>query len=104
MPRKQPREHEHEQCFYCNGLVAGDGEGDHFPIPRNCGGTATVPCCTSCHDMKDRFNIDNWPTEWLGVVLQDFPKLSRETRIFLAKSIRTTVEATKLLKERAPRK
>ena len=54
--------------------------------------------------MKDRFNIDNWPTEWLGVVLQDFPKLSRETRIFLAKSIRITVEATKLLKEREPRK
>lgn len=60
----------------------------------------TVPCCSSCHDMKDRFNIENWPTEWLTVVLQDFPKMSRETRIFLAKSLRVTLEATLLIKER----
>lgn len=50
--------------------------------------------------MKDRFNIGNWPTEWLSVVLQDFPKMSRETRIFLAKSIRVTIEATERMKER----
>lgn len=88
------------QCFYCNGLVSGKGQGDHFPAPRNCGGTVTVPCCSSCHDMKDRFHLENWPTEWLTVVLQDFPKMSRETRIFLAKSLRVTLEATLIIKER----
>jgi hypothetical protein len=42
-----------EPCFYCHGLVAERyGAGDHFPIPKRHGGTATVSCCSSCHDMN----------------------------------------------------
>lgn len=43
-----------------------------------------VPCCQSCHDMKDLFKLDKWPIDWIAKVMEDFPKLSRETRIFLA--------------------
>lgn len=60
--------------------------GDHFPVPADCGGTQTVDCCESCHDMKDRFSFDKWPVEWTAKILADFPKLSRETRIFLARA------------------
>ena len=86
---------ERPECFYCGALVSGNGEGDHFPIPKNAGGTETVPCCESCHDMKDRFSLEAWPVEWIGKVIADFPNLSRETRLFLAKCLRGLSESTK---------
>lgn len=76
-----------QQCFYCSGRVRTTGVGDHFPLPKRHGGTLTVPCCESCHDMKDRFPLDRWPLEWIGIVIEQWPVLRRETRIFLAKSI-----------------
>ena len=79
-------EREHKICWYCNALVAErHGQGDHFPTPERNGGVECVPCCTSCHDMKDRFPLGKWPMEWVEKVMADFPKVSRETRIFLAK-------------------
>jgi len=76
-----------DTCFYCGALVSGKGHGDHFPIPARAGGVDVVPCCESCHDMKDRFNLDAWPMDWISAVVSDFPNLSRETRLFLAKVI-----------------
>ena len=80
---------DYDQCFYCDGLVRRSSKlsGDHFPIPKRHGGTIIVPCCQSCHDMKDRFDIYQWPAEWLPVIINDFPNLNRETRIFLAKAL-----------------
>jgi hypothetical protein len=43
--------------------------------------------------MKDRFPLDRWPSDWIAKVFADFPKVSRETRIFLAKAIRILAEA-----------
>jgi len=86
---RMPRE-----CIYCGGLVSGSGVGDHMPLPKNVGGEITYPCCESCHDMKDRFNLDTWPDEWFNKVMADFPKLSRETRIFLGKAARLFGEET----------
>jgi len=80
-------------CFYCGGLVTRAAEDDHFPIPRSCGGDRTVPCCVSCHDMKDRYPLRNWPAEWIEKLLADFPKLRRETRLFLAKVLSLSAEA-----------
>lgn len=37
--------------------------------------------------MKDRFPLDKWPTEWIQNIIEDFPKLNRETKIFLAKAV-----------------
>ena len=84
-------------CFYCGGLVTTDCEKDHFPLPKNVGGELTVPCCRSCHDMKDRYPLGEWPTEWIEKVVQDFPRFNRETRLFLAKSMRIAAEAMKTL-------
>ena len=75
--------------------MSGNGKGDHFPLPLNCGGTDRVDCCQSCHDMKDRFGLAQWPAEWITAVLQDMPKVSRETRLFLAKAIRLLAERVK---------
>jgi len=82
-------EKDYARCFYCVCLVnkRTAGTGDHFPIPASCGGTQTVDCCESCHDMKDRFSLDSWPIEWTAKIIADFPKLSRETRIFLARAL-----------------
>ena len=78
---------ERPSCYYCGALVSAGGKGDHFPIPDSCGGAFTVPCCLSCHDMKDRFSLDRWPDEFVNKVIADFPKFNRETKIFLAKTM-----------------
>jgi hypothetical protein len=77
------------RCFYCNCLISNDIlQQDHFPMPKCAGGDTLVPCCTSCHDMKDRFSLKEWPVEWFVVVAAEFPVLRRETKIFLAKCMR----------------
>ena len=81
-----------KNCFYC-GALTNDKGGDHFPIPENCGGKETVPCCESCHDMKDRYSLDNWPHEWVSIIIEDMPRLKRETKLFLARTIRICAEA-----------
>ena len=80
-------------CFYCNALIRHHHEKDHFPIPESCAGTITVSTCLSCHDMKDRFALKNWAETWTQKIVDDFPKLSRETRLFLAKAIRLMHES-----------
>lgn len=79
---KKPKKRE---CFYCGCLINGATEMDHFPVPKTDGGILTVPCCVSCHDMKDRFNLDSWPEAWVSATIEDFPKFKRETRLLLAK-------------------
>ena len=75
-------------CFYCGAPVRDNVEYDHFPIPKACGGEQVIPCCISCHDMKDRFPMSEWPPEWIDKIIDDFPYLSRETKLFLAKSMK----------------
>ncbi len=79
-------------CFYCDatlqvGKIKQDIERDHFPIPARLGGKDMVDSCIMCHNMKDRFKIENWSVEWVGKIMQDFPNLGRESRIFLARAI-----------------
>ena len=76
-----------ETCFYCNAVTSAF-EYDHFPIPTSAGGGATVPACLSCHSMKDRVPLGDWPESWLAAVEADLPKVSRETKLFLAKMLR----------------
>jgi hypothetical protein len=61
------------------------GEGDHFPIPERNGGKEIVPCCMSCHDMKDRFLPEDWPIEWVSKFFQDFKKFNLKPKILFAK-------------------
>lgn len=76
-------------CFYCDAIftISSSAPGDHFPVPKRLGGTATVPCCRECHSLKDRIGLGDWSWPMIAKVLNDFPKLSRETRIFLAKTM-----------------
>lgn len=76
-------------CFYCDAIYAASASsiGDHFPVSRRHGGIAAVPCCRECHSLKDRIKLDDWTGVMITKVINDFPKLSRETRIFLAKAM-----------------
>ncbi len=86
---KKSPEREHETCFYCGALVArNDRELDHFPVPESAGGTELVCACKTCHGMKDRFNLGDWPLEWVLEIVSDFPRLNRGTKLFLAKALR----------------
>ena len=77
----------HQECFYCDAtfVTSRSAQGDHMPIPQRHGGIATVPCCSECHSLKDRIGLADWSPAMLGKVCADFPKLSRETRLFLGK-------------------
>ena len=76
-------------CFYCDAIyvVSRSAPGDHFPVSKRHGGIATVPCCRECHSLKDRIKLDDWNGAMIAKVVNDFPKMSRETRIFLAKAL-----------------
>lgn len=87
-------------CFYCGANVSKGNVGDHTPIPKRNGGTMTVTCCQSCHDMKDRYPLGEWPVEWIAVVIADYEKMSRETKIFLAKAVAAFSDVTKRINER----
>jgi len=82
-----PKRNDFEFCFYCGAPTSRSCQGDHFPIPKRYGGTVTVPCCITCHDMKDRISIDNWNDASVALVMKEMNTLSRETRIFLAKVV-----------------
>jgi len=87
-----PEEGKFITCFYCDATLQAEGikqsyEKDHFPIPDRLGGKDLVYSCVQCHNMKDRFKVGSWSVEWVGRIIQDFPNLSRESRIFLAKTI-----------------
>jgi len=90
----------HRTCVYCDCVysVSRSAAGDHFPVPRRHGGIDTVDCCRECHSLKDRIKLDDWSYTMINKVVADFPKLSRETRIFLAKAI-TLFQDTKALTE-----
>lgn len=64
-----------------------------MPIPHRHGGTLTVPCCKSCHEMKDSIPLDSWSPEWTFKVLGEFGSLSRETKLFLAKVFALVADA-----------
>lgn len=51
----------HRYCFYCRCWLSNHHEHDHFPVPRDAGGTATVPACINCHNLKDRSGLREWP-------------------------------------------
>ena len=85
-------------CFYCGANVSkGTMEMDHMPVPQMMGGLDVVPACKTCHDMKDRFILTDWSDEWRAAVMRDMPKMSRETKIFLAKAMVITVDAALVL-------
>ena len=71
-------------CFYCDMPLSSRHDHDHFPVPKELGGTATVPCCINCHDLKDRqanhiCHLVGWAQLW--------PQLSPITRITLANAM-----------------
>lgn len=76
-----------ETCFYCDCVFSTSHSawGDHFPVPRRNGGIETVPCCKTCHDAKDNISLENWTVQMMVDVINDFPKMSRSTRLFLGR-------------------
>ena len=97
-----PKQKKHKKCFYCESLLSKHNvEYDHFPIPTKVGGKKTVLICASCHDMKDRFMLEDWPDSWVEKTIDDFPKFSRETRLLLARIIK--YDAMRSLPKRHPR-
>jgi hypothetical protein len=76
-----------ETCYYCETVFTTlrSAMGDHFPVPRRNGGLDVVPCCKTCHEAKDSISLYQWNNEMLLDVVRDFPKLSKNTRLFLAK-------------------
>ena len=77
------------ECFYCGVLYCHSAKvtGDHMPIPERNGGTDIVPCCSACHDMKDRIPLHQWHSMAWKEINAQWPLFGRYTRIYLAKSL-----------------
>jgi hypothetical protein len=73
-------------CFYCGEKVTRI-EKDHSPVPKRHGGKDIVDACLTCHDMKDRVMLEDWPDEWWNCVTDDMPKMSKPTKLFLMKFV-----------------
>lgn len=59
------------RCHYCDTILPLRYELDHFPVPGCAGGTETVPVCLTCHDLKDRVALKNWPLEAVANAVED---------------------------------
>lgn len=59
-------------CAYCDMPFGRmHHEHDHAPVPKSSGGLTLVPCCITCHDLKDRVTFENWPASTLaGAVIE----------------------------------
>jgi len=77
------------ECFYCGVMYCHSAKitGDHMPIPERNGGTDIVPCCSACHDMKDRIPLHQWHSMAWKEINEQWPLFGRYTRIYLAKSL-----------------
>ena len=80
------------QCIYCDAPIPPHWVGDHFPLPRHIGGTTTVPCCETCHRIKDTISLEDWPSQWFGPIIQVWFSLPREARLFLGRVTRIIAE------------
>jgi hypothetical protein len=77
------------ECYYCGAMFCHSAKkaGDHMPIPERNGGTDIVPCCSACHDMKDRIPLSKWhAVAWVEIEAQ-WHLYGRYTRLFLAKTL-----------------
>jgi len=70
--------------MYCHSAKKN---GDHMPIPERNGGTDIVPCCSACHDMKDRIPLTEWHSVAWKEINASWPSYGRYTRLFLAKAL-----------------
>jgi hypothetical protein len=77
------------ECFYCGVMYCHSAKvtGDHMPIPERNGGTDIVPCCSACHDMKDRIPLHQWHSMAWKEINEQWSLFGRYTRIYLAKSL-----------------
>lgn len=48
-------------CYYCRVPLPTRHEHDHYPMPERAGGKRVVPVCLTCHDLKDRASLKQWP-------------------------------------------
>ena len=77
------------ECFYCGALFCHTARkhGDHMPIPERNGGQDLVPCCSACHDMKDRIPLHEWHATAWKEINASWSLYGRYTRLFLAKTL-----------------
>lgn len=74
-------------CYICQ-LPATSVEYDHFPVPQSQGGTSILPCCRSCHDVKDRTKLEDWdPSVAFRALSGLWEKAERNERLVLARLI-----------------
>jgi hypothetical protein len=67
------------QCFCCGKNKNRHFERHHFPRSHVAGGELYVPLCGMCHDIVDRYCLEDWQESLLNEVSD---KLIRNWRVF----------------------
>ena len=81
-------------CHVCERYTRCDM--DH-PIPQRIGGTATIPLCLTCHDMKDRLPLEKWdPVQAERGFASMWGGLPADGRLMLLKMFSIVAEANHL--------
>lgn len=74
-----------DPCLYCDAVLAAGHEHDHMPIPAEVGGAIVFCVCRACHDLKDRFSVEEDAAAYMSSLASDWIGFERHTRILLAK-------------------
>lgn len=56
------------QCFCCGKNKNSRFEKHHFPLSHSAGGELYVPLCGMCHDIVDRYPLQDWQESLLSEV------------------------------------
>jgi len=63
-------------CYYCGlPFIRMRHEHDHAPVPRRCDGSKVVQACLTCHEMKDRTLLWDWPMELFAAAMTELQVL-----------------------------
>lgn len=89
------------KCYICDRVLHAKGyEMDHFPLPQECGGTKTHPCCLSCHNEKDRLGMESLDAAFvIGALAGLWEKATVEERLVLARMVSRYAVASKHIQE-----
>jgi hypothetical protein len=73
-------------CYCCsNKLHKRNTELHHFPNPKRLGGKSTIPLCSLCHNLIDRFNLEDWPIDMITSAKESWVNVPESWKLIILK-------------------
>jgi len=86
-------------CYCCNNqLRKNNTEFHHFPNPKRLEGSTVVPLCAVCHNLIDRFNLEDWPIDMLNAAKNTWNGVPSVWRLVILKVL-SKLNESKIINE-----